>query len=290
MKVLVTGSSGFLGSHVVDELISKGHNVTMFDLKKSNWKPSGAIEVLGSILDEDALNNVVKGQDCVIHLAALSDLEEGLDKPLETVRLNIEATVLIMKLCVANNVKRFLYGSTIYVFSEEGGFYRCSKQSSELYVREFSKRYGLDFTILRYGSLYGDRSDLNNGVFKKLHDFLTTNEREIIVYGNSKAVREYIHVKDAATSTVELMNEEFSQDHMILTGNDKYTLSDLYTFFNEISGKDKRITFSLSENSGHYIQTPYRYNPQTGKKYLRTQYIDFGQGLLNMVESLQNEE
>ena len=72
----------------------------------------------------------------------------------------------VLEACRTNNVRRFIYASTVYVHSRQGGFYRCSKQASEAYVEEYQKIFGLDYTILRYGSLYGPRADHNNGLYR----------------------------------------------------------------------------------------------------------------------------
>ena len=75
-------------------------------------------------------------------------------KQIETVETNILGNVHVLEACRVNNVKRFIYGSTVYVYSREGNFYRCSKQAAEGYVEEYRSAYNLDYTILRYGSLY----------------------------------------------------------------------------------------------------------------------------------------
>ena len=86
-------------------------------------------------------------------------LDEALNEPVKSVNVNILATVQALELCRKYKVKRFVYASTIYVNSIDGGFYRSSKKAAEDYVEEYNKLYGLNYTILRFGSLYGPRSD-----------------------------------------------------------------------------------------------------------------------------------
>jgi hypothetical protein len=83
----------------------------------------------------------------------------------------------------------------IYVYSRDGGFYQCSKQSAEHYVEEYQRRYGLDYTILRYGSLYGPRSDHRNGLWRIVKSALDAGG--VSYQGSSEEIRDYIHVEDA---------------------------------------------------------------------------------------------
>ena len=104
--------------------------------------------------------------DGVFHFAALSDLNEALMKPLETVKLNILGTIFLLELSKKYKINRFIYASSIYVNSHQGGFYRSSKKAAEDYIEEYHQRYKINYTILRYGSLFGERSDFNNGLKK----------------------------------------------------------------------------------------------------------------------------
>ena len=169
----VFGGSGFLGSHVVEKLIKNNYKVRVFD-KSSFPKDIIVSQVIsGDILDSKAVDNAVNESDVVYNFAGLSDLNLGLESPLETIELNILGNTNILEACRKYNTKRFIYASTVYVYSKEGGFYRCSKQASEWYVEEYQKMYGLNYTILRYGSLYGPRSNESNGLYQIVKSALT---------------------------------------------------------------------------------------------------------------------
>ena len=118
--------------------------------------------VIGDVLDAEKLNASIEGSEVVYNFAAIADLNQALKQPLKTVNINILGNLNVMAACHTHGVKRFIYASTVYVYSREGGFYRCSKQASEAYIEEYQKIYGLDYTILRYGSLYGPRADETN--------------------------------------------------------------------------------------------------------------------------------
>ena len=159
MKVAsVIGGSGFLGSHVADKLSDSGYQVRVFDRRKSEWIRSDQEMIVGDLLNQDEVNDSVQGADVVFNFAALADLNDGLNNPLDTVRINVLGNTHVLEACRHYGVKRFVYASSVYVYSREGGFYRCSKQASEHYVEEYQKAYDLDYTVLRYGSLYGPRA------------------------------------------------------------------------------------------------------------------------------------
>ena len=157
-QAIVFGGSGFLGSHVADSLSAGGHKVTVFDQKQSPYLRSDQTMIVGDILDVNQIREAMQGQEIVYHFAGLADLDRATDKALETVNQNIVGTVHLLDAAVASKVERFVFASTIYVYSGLGGFYRCSKQACELYIEEYQKLYDLDFTILRYGSLYDPKS------------------------------------------------------------------------------------------------------------------------------------
>ena len=164
MKIVFFGGSGFLGSHVCDKLSDAGHDVTIVDLRPSPYLRPDQKMVTGSLLDEDLVNAVVSGADAVFDFAGLADIGESNQKPVETARINVLGNVILLEACRKAGVKRYVFASTLYVYGKSGGFYRCSKQSCELYIENYHDMFGLEYTILRYGSLYGPRADRRNAI------------------------------------------------------------------------------------------------------------------------------
>ena len=198
MTVLVTGGSGFLGSHVINQLINKGFKVVNYDLSNSPHVSKKCKFIKGDILDYRKLDKILKSNKIKIiyHFAGLADIEMSAKMPLKTAQVNILGTVNILNLSVKNLIKKIIFSSSIYAISSNGGFYRCSKRACEDFFEEYSKKYNLKFSILRYGSLYGPNSDETNGIYKILKDAIRKNKLEYI--GSQNAKRRYIHVKDAA--------------------------------------------------------------------------------------------
>jgi UDP-glucose 4-epimerase len=286
--VTVIGGSGFIGSHVADQLSEDGYHVQIFDRKESPWKRDDQEMVTGDLLDKELLNKTIAGSEVVYNFAALADLDLARSKPIETVEINILGNVHVLDACRVNRVKRFVYASTIYVYSGEGSFYRCSKQAAENYVEEYQKIYDLDYTILRYGSLYGPRADKSNGLFRIVSDALETG---VLRYcGSPDALREYIHVEDAAKASVNALGDDFRNQSVVLTGQEPMRVEDLLKMLAEILGYSDTVEFVDGEYPGHYIRTPYAYLPKLGRKYVPPFHVDLGQGLIQLIDVVRRNK
>jgi UDP-glucose 4-epimerase len=286
LAVTVIGGSGFLGSHVADQLSEAGYRVRIYDRISSPWTRSDQEMLIGDLLDTERLDKAIAGSYAVYNFAALADLNLALDQPLKTVRVNILGNVQVLEACRRYNVKRFMYASTVYVYSREGGFYRCSKQAAEHYVEEYQRTYNLDYTILRYGSLYGPRADPGNGLFRIVRNALETG---ILRYeGSSDALREYIHVQDAARASVVALGNDFRNESVVLTGQEPMRVWDLLKMIAEILGTRDAVEFTEKEYAGHYVRTPYAYQPKLGRKYVAPLHVDLGQGLLQLIDDVRS--
>ena len=291
MKVVVFGGSGFVGSHVADELTERGHEVRIYDLRPSPYLREGQEMIVGDILDKDKVLGAVEGCDVVYNFAGIADLDTAITQPIDTINQNILGNALILDASVKRGAKRFVYAGTIYVYSSLGGFYRCSKQAAELYIEEYQRRYGLDFTILRYGTLYGPRADERNSVYRYLKQALL--QGKIVGYGTGDELREYIHVRDAAKLSVDVLSEEFKNKYVIITGHHPIRYKDMLNTIKEMLGGKVEIEFRPPEESArygaHYGITPYSFIPKIGQKLVSNYYFDLGQGLLECLHEISTE-
>jgi UDP-glucose 4-epimerase len=284
VKAIVTGGSGFLGSHIADALSSAGHEVAIFDLTRSRWLRSDQQMTVGSVLDPSAVDRAVRGCDVVFHLAAIADIGAAIERPREAVEVNVMGTVNMLEAARLHGLRRFVLASSIYVYSNQGSFYRTTKQTCENLVHDYHEQCGLDFTVLRFGSLYGPRADSTNGVFQLLAQAL--ERRKIDHYGTGDEVREYIHVRDAAAMSVDVLAPEFANQFIHLAGRERITSRDMLSMINEILGGDIELNFQATSPVGHYVQTPYNYTPRLGQRLMRTTYIDLGLGLLDCLQQM----
>lgn len=287
-KVLVTGASGFVGSHIADELSANNFDVVLFDRIKSNFQKPNQTFVQCDLLDRALLNNILQGIDYVYHYGGIADIDTANKIPAETLQTNIMGTVNLVEAALKNNVKRFMFASTVYVHSEMGGFYAASKKACESIIENYGKTFGLDYTILRYGSLYGSRTNEKNGCYRIVKGIL---ENDTFKYnGTGEELREYINILDAAKISVQCIDEKYSGECLILTGSEKMRIKDLIEMVKEITQRDTKIEYTKEVNSLHYNITPYNYAPKLGKKIVNNPHIDMGQGILELVKEIANKE
>ncbi len=284
MKALVFGGSGFLGSHVADALSAAGYAVTVFDEKSSPYISSNQKMIVGNILEERAVSGCVEGQDVVYNFAGIADIDEAAAQPLDAVKNNILGNTLILEACRSARVKRFVFASSLYVYGKSGSFYRSTKLACELLIENYNEIYGLPYTILRYGSLYGPRSGSTNAIYRFIRQAL--KEGRIVRHGDGEELREYIHVLDAARGSVAILSAEFKNQNVILTGQQQIRVRDLLTMIREILGNKITIEYAPVTESYHYEITPYAFTPKIGKRLVQNTYLDLGQGMLDVIHQM----
>ena len=218
MKAIVFGGAGFLGSYVADALSDAGHQVVIFDRTESAHLKLGQKMVIGDITDQEAVEKAVKGCEVVYNFSAIADIDIAKERPVDVVKVNILGNTYVLEAARKANVKRFIFASSVYVYSRFGAFYSDSKLASEKIIESYQHQFGLPFTILRYGSLYGPaRSDHASSINKFIHQAI---EKGKISYpGTGEEVREYIHVKDAAQLSIDILEPEFENKHILITGH-----------------------------------------------------------------------
>jgi UDP-glucose 4-epimerase len=287
-KVVVIGGSGFLGSHLADALAEAGYAVSIFDVRQSPWLRQDQEMILGDIRDEEALRDCIAGARYVYHLAGIADIGEAARSPRVTVEHNIIGSTAVLQSCLQAKVERILFASTLYVYSQQGSFYRVSKQAVELLIEAYHERFGLEYTILRYGSLYGPRAQEWNGL--KRYVTQAVREGRIDYPGTGEERREYIHVIDAARLSVEALSPDYANQRLTLTGTQILNSGELLRMIQEILGGKVEITFSPEQrNPEHYELTPYRFTPRVARKIVPNAFVDIGQGILDLVEEVYQE-
>jgi UDP-glucose 4-epimerase len=240
MKILVTGGSGFIGSHVLDVLMARGHEPVNFDRVPSPHHARGSLRtVIGDATDSDVLAAAMKGCDAVIHLAAMADVNDVQADPEGAERLNGRATLAVLEAARQAEVGRVVYGSTIWVYSdvpetavdEETRFaapahlYTATKLAGELYCRSYAELYGVDYTILRFGIPYGPRARdatvLAAFVGKALRG------EPLTVAGDGSQGRRFVYVEDLADAVERALAPVATNRIYNLAGSETTTIKEI---------------------------------------------------------------
>ena len=243
--------------------------------------------IVGDILDEKIVKKAVKDCKIVYNFSGIADIDKASKNPLESVKTNILGNSIIIEACRKTEIKRFVYASSLYVYSKAGSFYRSTKQSCESIIESYNEVYGLPYTILRYGSLYGPRADEGNFISKIIKQAIT--EGKIVREGDGEEIREYIHVYDAAKGSVEILSDDFINQYVIITGNQQMKVRDLLYMVREMLDNKIEIEFTNPEDNYHYEITPYTFAPKLAKRLVSKTYLDLGQGILKLIQSIYKD-
>jgi UDP-glucose 4-epimerase len=284
MKAIVFGGAGFVGSHVADELSERGFEVIIYDICESPYLKADQRMFNGSILDREKVNSAVSETDYVYHFAGIAGIADARRDPRKAIETNVLGTTNILEACRLNKVRRFVFASSVYVYSDLAPFYRSSKQACELIIEDYQRTYEVDYTIVRYGSLYGRRATHFNYIYKIIQQAI--EEGKITRQGDGEEIRDYIHVLDAARCSVDILSEEFQNQYVMLTGTQSTKVKDLMNMIKEMFNGEIEIEYSSEPQEGHYQLTPYSFRPRVARKLISYYYHDLGQGLLDVIHEV----
>mgnify|MGYP001407828589 FL=1 len=287
-NVLVTGGSGFIGSHVVDFLVKKKYNVTTFDLSPPIRKNVKFIR--GSILDKNCLQFALKNIDFVFHLAAVSDINKVRAIPVKTINTNILGTTYLLEASRNKNVKRFIFASSVYSFGTTGNLYTTSKISSELLIKNYRLLFGQNFTILRYSTAYGPRSREVDAVSIFVERAL--KNLDIVIFGDGQQKRNYLHVEDLAKGSMMALKQKTKNKIITLASKNNIKMFDLAKIIIRLTRSSSKIRFNKKNKRFDDFTSNYSYKnnnegiinwkPKYSLKKGLEQYIGFKRKLLRI--------
>jgi nucleoside-diphosphate-sugar epimerase len=223
-SVLVTGGSGFIGSHTVDALLEKGAKVWVLDdlstgslLNLKRWKNDSKFHLTrGTVTNRRTVETLVRKVDSIIHLGAIVSPFISTRQPELTNRVNVDGTLNVLRTGLKGGIQRIVFASSSSVYgntrrtrvSEDVPLnpttpYGVSKMSAEKYCQVFYNTYGLETVSLRYFNVYGPRQSANpySGVIAIFASRLLTGRRPII-YGDGNQTRDFINVEDVARANI----------------------------------------------------------------------------------------
>lgn len=296
MKAFVTGGEGFLGRYIVKELVKLGHDAVVYDLessKKARVKTDSGSNleyIKGNILDFKKLCKAINSCDYVFHTAAIADLDKARSIPKQTMEVNVMGTINCLEAARLSGVKRFLLASSVYTSGNWGSFYRVSKKAGEDLCKTYHQEFGLDYTIVKYGSLYGREANHWNFIYGVCKSILTT--REYSYMSSKESEREYIYILDAARETVRIaLDKQFENRTVLITGHQRMKVEEFFNMLKEIIGHDIKINYTPEEQHRHYVITPYSFDSESDiplRVNLST-YVDISEGILDCLREVKKE-
>ena len=265
--IFVSGGAGFIGAHMVSELLKNGFKLRVLD-DLSTGKVENIVHHLnnpdfcfikGDIRDKKIVNEALRDVKAVYHLAAISSVPFSVKNPRITFQINLEGTQNLLELSVRNEVEKFIFASTSAVYGDPVYLpideehptnpkspYALTKLKAEQLCREFEEKYGLNVTILRLFNVYGpgSRCDSYGGVIAQFINRLRNN-KPLLIYGDGTQTRDFVHVKDVVQAFLHTLSFENTSENKVFniaTGKPT-TINELVRLLTDLTGKETKIKY-----------------------------------------------
>jgi UDP-glucose 4-epimerase len=245
MRCLVTGGNGFIGGHVAQALREAEHDVKVLDLNQH-------ADYVGDICDTAEITRILRDAQprVVFHIAAIADARCALEKPVETMNINLGGTASVFEAARRAGVKRVILASTCWVanamgsgildesspFNPVGGghVYTTAKIASEMLAHDFHSLYGVNFTILRYGIPYGP--GMWSGLVMRNWLDRAAAGQSLVIYGDGSASRRFLYIKDLGEAHVLGLQDIASNQTYNLEGMRAISVRELAQVFRQVWG------------------------------------------------------
>ena len=250
---MVTGGAGFIGRHLVEYLLDN-HQITIYDnlsngtMEKISFLIGKVKFIKGDVLDFDKLLQSSKNFDVIIHLAAKSDVAESVIFPEDTINVNVNGTINVLKCCAQNKIRKIIFASSASVYGDSSDIiseksatiplspYGKSKLDAEIQIRKFADEFGFDAIILRLFNVYGKgQNDQYAGVISKFLKNISEN-KPLIIYGDGKQTRDFVSVYDVIRAIECAISSENSGTYNIASGK-SISINELAEIIVSSSGK-----------------------------------------------------
>ena len=264
MKIIITGGAGFIGKHLVELLIKKENDITIFDNFSNSKEESvmylknlGAKIVKGDIRKIGDINNAIKDHDIVIHLAAKISVEESIKSPSETFQTNVEGTKNVLIACEKNQIKKIIVASSAAVYRESEADVKLTEKSKinpispygeskvmmENEIKKITENNDMDYVILRFFNIYGkSQSPEYAGVITKFIKKIEMNQ-SLEIFGDGMQTRDFISVKDVVNSIYHSIENGKNQIYNIGSGK-PITIKQLAKLMITLSKKELKINYN----------------------------------------------
>jgi UDP-glucose 4-epimerase len=215
MKILITGGSGFIGSHIVEHYQDTAEEIRVLDNLRTGYRHNldglKHTFIEGSITDRDLVRKAVEGVDYIFHLAALVSVPESMSKPGECVDINVHGLLNVLEEAAAAGVKKLVFASSAAIYGdnptvpkletmipEPKSPYAITKLDGEYYLGMFQREGKLETAALRFFNVFGPRQDPKGAYAAAVPIFIekAVRNEDITVFGDGGQTRDFIYVKD----------------------------------------------------------------------------------------------
>jgi UDP-glucose 4-epimerase len=297
MRVVVTGGSGFIGSHVLDALAKEGHEPVVFDLVATRHQPPGTYRTItGDVTDRETTRRAVRRCDAVIHLAAIADVNDVVANPVHAGRVNVLGTHVVLEAARREEVSRVVYGSTVWVYGGASAaeevtedtplaapthLYTATKLAGELYTLGYNAMYGAEHTVLRLGIPYGPRSRPATVV----PSFVLRAQQghALRIAGDGRQARQFVYAEDLAAGIVAGLAPSAAGRTYNLVGEEETSVREIADIVRRlvapvpiVHGPERPADVHLGRVSGARAAAELGWRPT----------ISFGQGLRRYIDWL----
>ena len=266
MKILVTGGSGFIGSHVVEVLLRNNNEVLIYDLEKPRYVQE-CDYVKADVNDSTKLENVSKNFDMIYHMAAEANVNRFYENPFFSNYITADSTISVLEAAKKNKISRVLLSSTEWIYGSIEGkenekiteetpyaqnpdhLYTSSKIAAELFCKNYKTLYGVNYTIMRYGIPFGERARAETVTPIFINKIL--NGEEITIHGDGSQTRQFIYVRDLAEGNVACMQPEGENHIFNINGRETIKVIDIVITLEKVIGKKAKIKF-IEDRKGNY--------------------------------------
>jgi len=278
MKILITGGSGFIGNHLTS-VLSKKHQVSVLDINSSNVDTPF---IKADIHNLSEIRDAVKDFDVVIHLAALVGVENSENDPIKTLDFNINGTRNILDACVSNNIGKIIFSSSSEIYGQPLSVpinesdpkipittYGISKLAAEEYVKSYSKKHGINYTILRFFNVYGPNQSLNFVMSRFIN--LALQHKPITIHGDGKQIRAFCHIEDIVRAIGLVLEDGNNEIFNIGNSSEPICIKDL-----------SQKIISMTNSKSEQVFVPFEKSNRNRNEILtRIPVIDKAKNLIN---------
>lgn len=264
-KYLVTGGAGFIGSHIAEELVKRGHKVRIVDNFLTGKRENIAsfldkIELIeGDIRDFSLCKRASDGVDFVLHQAALPSVPRSIEDPLMTNEINVKGTLNLLLASRDAGIKKFVFASSSSVYGDDPSLpkkegeegaplspYAISKLVGEMYCQVFSQIYSLSLVCLRYFNIFGPRQDPYSQYSAVIPNFINkmVKEESPTIFGDGEQSRDFTYVANVVEANkLAVEAEDVSGEILNIACGERTTVNSLVIEINQILKKDIKAIY-----------------------------------------------